>query len=108
MVALQGGNVEALDNSPSVHRAPFFGEFKSPASGVLTRMDAGGIGHVVLELGAGRSKAADPVDFAVGCDQITKTGTQVRAGDVLLRVHARTKAALAHALDVLPQHIEII
>ena len=77
-------------------------------SGVLQRMDAGGIGQVVLELGAGRSKAADPVDFAVGCDQIAKTGTQVRAGDVLLRIHARTEAALARALDVLPQHIEII
>jgi thymidine phosphorylase len=108
MVALQGGNVEALEKITSVHRAPFIGEFKSPASGVLHRMDAGGIGHVVLELGAGRSKAADPVDFAVGCDQIAKTGTQVRAGDVLLRVHARTKAALACALNDLPPHIEIV
>jgi thymidine phosphorylase len=108
MVALQGGSVEALEKITSVHRAPFIGEFKSPASGVLHRMDAGGIGHVVLELGAGRSKAADPVDFAVGCDQIAKTGTQVRAGDVLLRVHARTKAALARALDVLPKHINVV
>ena len=107
LVALQGGSVEALEKITSVHRAPFIGEFKSPTSGVLTRMDAGGIGHIVLELGAGRSKAADPIDFAVGCDQIAKTGTQVRAGDVLLRVHARTKAALARALDVLPQHIEV-
>lgn len=107
MVALQGGNVESLEKITSVHRASFIGELKAPASGVLTRMDAGGIGHVVLELGAGRAKAADPVDFAVGCDQITKTGTQVHAGDVLLRVHARTKPALARALDALPQHVEI-
>ena len=108
MVALQGGSVESLEKITTVHRAPFIGEFKSPASGVLQKMDAGGIGHVVLELGAGRSKAADPVDFAVGCDQIAKTGTQVRAGDVLLRVHARTKASLHRSLDALQDHIEVV
>jgi hypothetical protein len=32
----------------------------------------------------------------------------VRSGDVLLRVHARTKAALACALNDLPPHIEIV
>lgn len=107
MVALQGGSVEALEKITSVHRAPFIAELKAGSSGVLQCMDAGGIGQVVLELGAGRSKAGDPVDFAVGCDQIAKTGTEVRSGDVLLRIHARTKAALAHAFDVLPRHIKI-
>ncbi|MEZ5386501.1 MAG: thymidine phosphorylase [Prosthecobacter sp.] len=108
MVELQGGSVESLEKITSVHRAPFIGELKAPASGVLTRMDAGGLGHVILELGAGRSKAADPVDFAVGCDQIAKTGSRVQTGDVLLRVHARTKAALMRALDALPDHIQIV
>jgi len=107
MVALQGGSVESLEKITAIHRAPFIGEFKSPASGVLQKMDAGGIGQIVLELGAGRSKAADPVDFAVGCDQIVKTGAQVQAGEVLLRVHARTKAALMRALDALLLHIEV-
>lgn len=108
MVQAQGGNVEALEKMTSVHRAPFIGELKATASGTLTRMDAGGIGQAVLELGAGRSKAADPIDYAVGCDQIAKTGTQVQAGDVLLRVHARTKGALFRTLDLLPHSIEIV
>jgi len=108
MVALQGGSVESLEKITTVHRAPFIGDFKSPASGLLQKMDAGGIGQIVLELGAGRSKAADPVDFAVGCDQIAKTGAQVRTGDTLLRVHARTKAALHRALDALPDHIQVV
>jgi len=108
MVQAQGGNVEALEKMTSVHRAPFIGELKATASGTLTRMDAGGIGQAVLELGAGRSKAADPIDYAVGCDQIAKTGTHVQAGDVLLRVHARTKGALFRTLDLLPHSIEIV
>ncbi|MBB5034231.1 thymidine phosphorylase [Prosthecobacter vanneervenii] len=108
MVQAQGGNVETLEKMTSVHRAPFIGELKATASGTLTKMDAGGIGQAVLELGAGRSKAADPIDYAVGCDQIAKTGTQVQAGDVLLRVHARTKGALFRTLDLLPHSIEIV
>ena len=108
MVQAQGGNVDALERMTTVHRAPFIGELKATASGTLTRMDAGGIGQAVLELGAGRSKAADPIDYAVGCDQIAKTGTHVQAGDVLLRVHARTKGALFRTLDLLPHSIEIV
>jgi thymidine phosphorylase len=108
MVALQGGNIEALETITFIHHAPFIAELKAESSGMLRRMDAGGIGHVVLELGAGRSKATDPIDFAVGCDQIAKTGTSMRVGDVLLRIHARTKQALTLALDTLPQHIEIV
>ncbi len=108
MVSAQGGNINALEKMATVHRAPFIGELKATASGTLTRMDAGGIGQAVLELGAGRSKAADPIDFAVGCDQIAKTGTQVQAGDVLLRVHARTKGALFRTLDILQENINIV
>ncbi|MGV3660663.1 MAG: thymidine phosphorylase [Prosthecobacter sp.] len=108
MVAAQGGKVSALEKMATVHKAPFIAEFKATHSGMLQRMDAGGIGKVVLELGAGRSKAADPVDFAVGCDRIAKTGTEIGGGDVLIRVHARTQTALEHALAVLPQHIDIV
>lgn len=107
MVVLQGGSVESLEKITTVHRAPFIADLKAPHSGVLTRMDAGGIGHAVLALGAGRAKAGDPVDFAVGCDQIAKIKSHINAGDTLLRVHARTEAALQQALTTLPQHIAI-
>ncbi|WP_395744403.1 thymidine phosphorylase [Prosthecobacter sp.] len=108
MVEAQGGSAHALEKMAAIHRAPFIGDLKSTTSGTLTRMDAGGIGQAVLELGAGRAKAADPIDPAVGCDHIAKTGTQVHAGDVLLRVHARTKGALFRTLDVLAECVEIV
>jgi thymidine phosphorylase len=61
-------------------------------------MDAGILGQTVLELGAGRARATDPIDPAVGLDQIAKTGTQLHPGDLLLRIHARTptQAQSAH------------
>ena len=101
IVIAQGGDAKALEKMAQVHRAPVIHEVKAPHDGLLTKMDAYQVGLAVLELGAGRTKASDPVDFAVGCDRIAKTGSQLRAGDVLARVHARTSDAASHAEQTL-------
>ena len=64
-------------------------------------MDAGLIGRACVLLGAGRTKASDAVDFAVGCSGIRKVGEQVSTGEPLLQVHARTDAALQDALRLI-------
>ena len=107
MVSLQGGDVSALERLTEIHRAPCIGELKAMMSGRLEKMDAGTIGQVVLELGGGRAKANDTIDFAVGCDQIAKVGTEVREGDVLLQVHARTPQPLETALERLKDGVSI-
>ena len=107
MVSLQGGDVSALERLTEIHRAPSIGELKAMMSGRLEKMDAGTIGQVVLELGGGRAKANDTIDFAVGCDQIAKVGTEVREGDVLLQVHARTPQSLETALERLKDGVSI-
>ena len=107
MVEAQGGEASKLERITEVHRAPVIREFRANRSGRLTRMDAGTLGHAVLELGAGRAKASDPVDFAVGCDRIAKTGTEVVAGDVLLRVHARSVGAAESAIAAIAAGVEV-
>ena len=101
IVAAQGGRPEDLANLAQIHRAEVLHEVQAPQSGILTRMDARQVGLAVLHLGAGRAKATDPVDFAVGCDQLAKTGAQIRSGDVLARIHARTPAAAEEAARTL-------
>lgn len=107
MVAAQGGEVASLDRILEVHAAPCIGELKADRSGAIGHMDAGIIGRVCQVLGAGRSRAEDEVDFAVGCDQIAKTGAEVRAGESLLRVHARTPDSLAAALQELADAVAV-
>ena len=107
MVEAQGGEASKLERITEVHRAPVIREFRANRSGQLTRMDAGTLGQAVLELGAGRAKASDPVDFAVGCDRIAKTGTEVVAGDVLLRVHARSVGAAESAIAAIAAGVEV-
>lgn len=107
MVEAQGGDVGALDRIVEVHAAPFIGELRADRSGTIAHMDAGIIGRTCQILGAGRSKTEDDVDFAVGCDHIAKTGSAVAAGDSLMRVHARSGAALGEALHLLAEAVAV-
>jgi len=76
----------------TLHVAPVITDLPSPASGILTRADAATIGQAVLTLGAGRSRADDSIDPSVGIDHLRKTGTTIKAGDPLCRIHARSRA----------------
>jgi pyrimidine-nucleoside phosphorylase len=107
MVASQGGQVEALEKMGSVHRAPVIHEVKADHSGTVMQMDARSIGQAVLGLGAGRAKASDPVDFAVGVDRMVKVGTQIQAGAPLLRIHARSQSAAETAETMILSGITI-
>ncbi|MFM7180162.1 MAG: thymidine phosphorylase [Verrucomicrobiales bacterium] len=101
LVAAQGGDVDALEDLARVHTAPVIREIPSLASGKLIAFDAGIIGQTALELGAGRARADDSVDFAVGFDRLAKCGQVLKSGESLGRVHARDEAAAERAIAAL-------
>ena len=70
-------------------------------------MDAEIIGRASVLLGAGRQRANDAIDFAVGFSQIKKIGEYVKAHEPLLFVHARTDHTLAAVLPLLESAIVI-
>lgn len=89
MVEAQGGDVSVLENLRAVHRAPLVTDIPAPADGLLQKVDALEIGRLCVELGAGRAKAGQAVDFAVGVECLRKQGARVAAGEPVLRVHSR-------------------
>jgi thymidine phosphorylase len=89
MVEAQGGDASALEKMRDIHRAPVTTEVGAPADGVLRKLDALEIGRLCVELGAGRAKAGDAVDFAVGVECLRKEGDKVSRGEPVLRVHSR-------------------
>lgn len=101
MVARQGGKPEDLSRLADIHKAPVIREVKAPHSGRVLAMDAGRIGQASLELGAGRAKAEDAVDFAVGFDRLAKCGEEISQGGVIARIHARSEASAAKAEEAL-------
>jgi pyrimidine-nucleoside phosphorylase len=107
VVAAQGGNPADLPRMAEIHKSPIIREMPAPTTGLVKKVDAGLIGQAALQLGAGRATASDGVDFAVGFDQLVKTGESIHAGHPLCRIHARTatdfdmaEAMLANAVKI--------
>ncbi len=107
LVEAQGGRAADTEQILDIHSAPIQHDVPAPCAGTLRRLDAEAVGRACVALGAGRAKATDTIDFAVGCSSIAKTGTRVAAGHRLLTIHARTDATLAAALACLADAIEI-
>ncbi|WP_245672828.1 thymidine phosphorylase [Aldersonia kunmingensis] len=92
MIVAQGGDPDAT--LPTARHSDIV---RAPASGVLTRLDAGMVGRGSWHLGAGRSRPGEPVSAGAGIEMHAKPGDRVRAGDPLLTLHSDDEARLARA-----------
>ncbi|POM27228.1 Pyrimidine-nucleoside phosphorylase [Actinomadura rubteroloni] len=102
MIVAQGGNPDApLPVAREEH------VLRAPASGVLTRLDAYGVGLAAWRLGAGRARKEDPVSFGAGVICHAKPGDTVREGAPLLTLHADDTSRFPRALDALSDAMEI-
>ncbi len=84
MVKLHGGDLSAF-------AARSRGETRivaSPRAGFVARVDAEGIAKAAFELGAGRAKADDAIDFAAGVTLAVAHGDHVEAGQPLAELTA--------------------
>ena len=102
MVALQGGDLAALEHAPAHRR-----ELRAARSGFLFSMDTTGIGWAVQRLGAGRARQQDPVSAHAGLELHAKVGEQVREGDLLCTLFADGPTHFEQPLQLLAQAIEI-
>jgi pyrimidine-nucleoside phosphorylase len=98
IVAAQGGDPRVCDDPVGVlPRAKFTAEARASRAGFVTEVDAMAVALGALRLGAGRVKAEDSVDHAVGFTRLTKVGERVAAGDVLGVIHASREDQLEEA-----------
>ncbi|WP_157762567.1 thymidine phosphorylase [Nocardia yamanashiensis] len=96
MIAAQGGDPDA-----PLPQAAHTEIVRAPATGVLTRLDAMGVGLAAWRLGAGRARQGDPVQFGAGIEMHFKPGDPVAAGQPLLTLHTDTPEAFPAALAAL-------
>lgn len=97
LVDAQGGDVGSLEDYGKTHPAPVIRTVEAETAGVLTRLDAETVGRISLELGAGRARADNAIDFAVGFSDLAKTGQTISPGTPLCRIHARSEEAATEA-----------
>ena len=105
MAAAQGGDVSVLKNG--FDKAPVVSPLKAAKGGYITHMDAEACGMASLELGAGRVRYEDDIDYSAGMILQKKTGEAVAAGDVLAFLHTSEAARLPEAEAILTAAIMI-
>ncbi len=107
LVYAQDGDASALEKITELHKAPLIHPLRAPRAGTVASMDAEAIGRAAVFLGAGRAKADDEIDYAVGFSGIRKVGEAVEEGDALMLIHARDEHALASVLPLVEQAVAI-
>jgi thymidine phosphorylase len=98
MVAALGGPKDLMER-PERHlaKADVVRTVLAPSAGFVSAIDNRSLGLAVVALGGGRTRAADPVDHAVGLTGLAGLGAELAEGDALAVVHARTEAAFEAA-----------
>ncbi len=90
-VAAQGGDPAVVDDYAKLPQPKTTVEVKAPRSGYIAHMDTYQAGMFTVDLGAGRKKADDVIDYAAGVMFDRKTGDAVRAGEPIARIQLGSK-----------------
>jgi thymidine phosphorylase len=102
MIAAQGGDPDAA--LPVARESQ---EFTATHDGVVTGLDAMGVGLAAWRLGAGRERQGEPVQSAAGVRLHAKPGDRVRAGDRLATLYTDTPERFEYARQALESSWEI-
>ena len=103
LVERQGGDVSYIDNPEKFEKAPIIMPVLSDDAGFVEKLDAGKVGKAGLELGIGRKKKDDPIDYRVGLIFDKKIGDEVKIGDVLAYVHAATPEKAIECVEAIKE-----
>ena len=85
-IAAQGGDPVIVDDYSKLPQPTTVVEVKAPSSGYISAIDTYHAGMFAVDLGAGRKKADDQIDFAAGLMFDKNVGAQVKMGDVIARI----------------------
>ncbi len=106
LVRQQGGDVSYVDQPDKLPKANLVEPLKAPRSGWLKAVRARVIGETSVDLGAGRAKKGDLIDYGVGIIVHHKVGDRVETSDPLFTIHASDAAHLTQAKERLQTAIE--
>ncbi len=83
LVKAQGGDLSVVKNPDNFPRSEHSMTVTSHKNGFIRKIDAFKIGLLSMELGAGRTKINDPIDYRTGVVFKKKEGDAIKEGEVL-------------------------
>ena len=107
MVQAQGGDTSVLDNPEKFAPPNVCYEVLAQREGFLYAMDTERCGIASMELGAGREKKEDPIDYSAGIVLRKKVGDFVRKGEVLASFYSSEESKCRTAEQTFTQALSI-
>ena len=99
IISSQGGDMDALiEGGVSKNNDVII---KSKDSGFIESIKADKIGWALVEIGAGRKKGNDKLDYLAGIEFLNKVGDRVNKGDAIFRIFGNNPDRLNHAKKIL-------
>lgn len=106
-VKAQGGDLSSLDRIEQINISSEKTTWKAPKEGYLNHIQTDNIGRILIELGAGRKRAEDPVDHSVGIVFHKKLGAKLKKGDPIATVFYKAGTSIRDEEDLFFKSIEI-
>lgn len=92
-VFLQGGDSKFLSHPETlIDNNLIQKEITAKQSGFINEIDTKTVGNAISEIGGGRTKTDDVIDFAVGYECLKKIGEEVKEGDELGIIYCRNES----------------
>ena len=99
IISSQGGDIDALiEEGINKNNAIII---KSKDSGFIKSIKTDEIGWALIEIGAGRKKENDKLDYSAGIEFINKVGNKVNKGDAIFRIFGNDTERLNNAKKML-------
>jgi pyrimidine-nucleoside phosphorylase len=106
-ISAQGGRAEFIDTPDLFPVAPIAREVRAISDGYVTKMNAEAIGIAAMELGAGRKKKEDCIDYTAGITLKKKYGDKVTEGDVLAVLYTSSEECIAEAESIFSRAVTV-
>lgn len=91
LVSRQWGESRVIDEPEYFMKAKFKIPVNSLVDGYVSEIVAKNIGQAVVNIGGGRLKKEDAVDYFVGIEVLKKIGDEVKSGEPIMYIHANNE-----------------
>ena len=107
IVASQGGDVAIFDDYTKLPQASIKYEVKATKDGFVKNIDALKVAKACKNLGAGRDKKSDPIDYSAGIYLTQKYSEPVMVGETIAVIYTNKEETIKGAEDLILEAFEI-
>jgi pyrimidine-nucleoside phosphorylase len=106
-IAAQGGDAGVCDDYSLLPQSKYQVELTAETDGYISKINAYEVGMTAIDIGAGRRKKEDTIDYSAGFVFNKKVGDKIKKGETILFIHTNNSASIDAAKNRLKKAIAI-